>query len=88
MKKVLQLRGKGKVRRAKAVELRDLQGYGSMELDARLALIQELIPIGLMHVEDELQKDLVELAGHRYKGMTGGASSKGPYIYKSSAYRL
>jgi putative transposase len=73
MKKVLQLRRKGKIRRAKAVEMRDLQGYGAMELDARLALIQELIPIGLMHVEDELQRDLVELAGHRYKrdGMPG-----------------
>jgi len=73
MKKVLQLRGKGKVRRAKAVETRDLQEYGAMELDSRLALIQELIPLGLMHVKDELQKDLIELAGHKYKrdGMPG-----------------
>src|SRR5271169_6466625 len=73
MKKVLQLRGKGKVRRAKAVEMRDLQEYGAMGLDSRLAPIRELIPIGLMHVKDELQKDVIELAGHRYKrdGMPG-----------------
>jgi transposase-like protein len=65
--KLLQLRGKGKVRKAKAVETRDLQEYGALELDVRLALIQELIPIGLMHVEEELQRDVIELAGHRYK---------------------
>ncbi len=45
MKKVLQLRGKGKVRRAKAVETRDIQGYGTLELAVRLALIQELTAI-------------------------------------------
>jgi transposase-like protein len=73
MKKVLQLRGKGKVRIAKAVEIRDLHEYGALELDARLALIQELIPLGLMHIKEELQKDVIELAGHRYKrdGMSG-----------------
>jgi transposase-like protein len=73
MKKVLQLRGKGKVRIAKAVEIRDLHEYGALELDARLALIQELIPLGLMHIKEELQKDVIELAGHRYKrdGMPG-----------------
>jgi len=73
MKKILQLRGKGKVRQAKAVEAADLQGYGAMELDIRLALIQELIPIGLMHVKDELQNEVRELAGRRYRreGMAG-----------------
>ena len=67
MKKVLQLRGKGKVRKARAVEVKDLQEYGATELDSRLALIQELIPIGLMHVGDELIRDVIQLAGDRYK---------------------
>jgi transposase-like protein len=67
MKKVLQLRGKGKTRKAKAVQVRDMQEYGAMELDSRLALIQELIPIGLMHVEDELRREVMELAGEKYK---------------------
>ncbi len=67
MKKVLQLRGKGKIRKAKAVQVRDMQEYGAMELDSRLALIQELIPIGLMHVEDELRREVIELAGEKYK---------------------
>ena len=71
MKKVLQLRGKGKVRKAKAVEVKDLQEYGATEPDSRLALIQELIPIGLMHVGDELIKDVIQLAGDRYKKING-----------------
>lgn len=33
---------------------------------SRVALIQELIPIGLMALEDELQREVVELAGPRY----------------------
>ena len=67
MKKVHHLIGKGKVRKARAVEMKNLREYGAMELDSRLALIQELIPIGLMHVEDELKKEVIELAGERYK---------------------
>jgi transposase-like protein len=67
MKKLLQLRGKGKIRRAKAVEVRELREYGAMEIDSRLALIQELIPLGLMHVKDELLREVKHLAGERYK---------------------
>lgn len=67
MKKIQQVRGKGKVRKAKVVEVKDLKKYGALELDSRLALIQALIPIGLMHVEDELRKEVIELAGERYK---------------------
>lgn len=67
MKKLLQIRGKGKVRRAKAVEVRDLREYGAMEIDSRLALIQELIPLGLIHVKDELLREVKHLAGERYK---------------------
>lgn len=73
MKKVLHMRGKSKVRKAKAVEVMDLQEYGAMELDSRMALIHELIPIGLMHVKEELQKEVREIAGDRYKrnGLSG-----------------
>ena len=37
-----------------------------MELDANVELIRSLIPLGLMHVEDLLTKELQELAGVRY----------------------
>ena len=46
MKKVLQIRRKGKVRKAKAVEMKDLQTCGAMNLDSKMALIHELIPTG------------------------------------------
>jgi len=39
MKKILQLRGKGKVRKAKAAEVMSLQEYGAMDMDSRMALI-------------------------------------------------
>lgn len=67
MKKILQIKGKGKVRKAKAVEVMDLEGYGAMDMDSRLALIHELIPIGLIHIRDELQREVKQLAGERYK---------------------
>jgi putative transposase len=34
--------------------------------EARIAMIQQLIPLGLMAVEDELQSEIIELAGPRY----------------------
>lgn len=67
MKKILQIDGKSKVRKAKAVEVMKLKEYGALEVDSRVALIQELIPIGLMHIADELKREVEELAGERYK---------------------
>lgn len=67
MKKILQIDGKSKVRKAKAVEVMKLKEYGALEVDSRVALIQELIPIGLMHIADELRREVEELAGERYK---------------------
>jgi putative transposase len=67
MKKVLQIRGKGKVRKAKAVAVKDLQEYGAMDLNSKMALIHELIPIGLMHVKELLQEEVKQLAGERYQ---------------------
>jgi hypothetical protein len=67
MRKILQISGKGKVKKAKAVQVTSLREYGAMELDSKAALIHELIPLGLMHVEDLLQREVIELAGERYK---------------------
>jgi hypothetical protein len=67
MKKVLQLKRKGKVRKAKAVEVQNLHEYGVMDLDSKVALIHELIPIGLMHVKEVLQDEVIILAGEKYK---------------------
>jgi putative transposase len=73
MKKILKISGKSKVRRAKAAEVKGLEEYGAMELEGRLALIQDLIPLGLMHIKEELQGEVRRLAGDRYKrnGLSG-----------------
>jgi len=39
---------------------------GTYDLESRIALIQQLIPIGLMAVEEALQAEVQELAGVRY----------------------
>lgn len=43
------------------------------ELDARIALIQALIPLGLKAVEETLQKEVTDLAGERYSREGGQA---------------
>jgi transposase-like protein len=42
------------------------EAYEALELDTRVALIQELIPIGLKEVAGLLQREVEELAGGRY----------------------
>lgn len=37
------------------------------DLDVKLTLIQELIPLGLKAVSEQLQKEVLELAGNRYR---------------------
>jgi len=41
--------------------------YEALELDTRIALIQQLIPIGLMAVAEELEREVTQLAGLRYE---------------------
>jgi len=67
MKKIVQISGKSKVRRAKPVEVMQLRDYGVLDANSRIAMIQEFIPIGLMHVADELQREVERLTGKRYE---------------------
>jgi transposase-like protein len=66
MKKIVQIRKKGKVKKGKAVQVMELKEYGVLEVDSKVALIQELIPLGLMHVQEVLQEEVAKLAGERY----------------------
>lgn len=70
MKKVLQISKKSKVKEA---EVNNLREYGALDLDSKIALIQELIPLGLMHIKEELQAEVKKLAGEKYKrnGLAG-----------------
>ena len=69
MKRVFRIEGEGKV---KDIGLRGLGGYRDVDgLDARVALIQALIPLGLQAVGDLLAEEVTQLAGPRY-ARTGG----------------
>ncbi len=69
MASIARRRGKGKV---KVVERRQAarEVLGMFEIDdlnVRVGLIQSLIPLGLKHVNDELQKEVLRLAGPLHK---------------------
>lgn len=45
--------------------------FDALDMNSRLALIQALIPLGLMLVSEELQKEVERLAGERYQRKRG-----------------
>ena len=49
----------------KAVD--DTQRVGLGDLDSRIALIQALIPVGLLAVEEVLAQEVADLAGAHYQ---------------------
>lgn len=69
MKRVFRIEGKGKM---KDVGLQELDTLPEADrIDARVALIQALIPVGLEAVADELQAEVLRLAGPKHQ-RTGG----------------
>lgn len=53
----------------------DRERYQKLDLDTKVALIQELVPLGLMHVAGVLNEEVEALAGSRYarkRGETAG----------------
>jgi len=66
MRKILQVGKDVKARRSRVRELMNLK-LSSLELDIKLQLIQELIPLGLMHIGEILTEEVKALAGDRYK---------------------
>lgn len=66
MRKVLRVGKDVKARRSRVKELMDLR-LSALEMDMRLQLIQELIPLGLMHIGEILKEEVMVLAGDRYK---------------------
>lgn len=60
--------GKRKKSRVKGeVKVVSREAYEGLELDSRLELIRALIPLGLSYVYEELEKEVEELAGERYR---------------------
>jgi len=67
MKSIVRIGGKGKSKRVEPIEVMDQEAYHALDVDTRLALIQELIPVGLMHVGKELMAEVRTLAGDKHK---------------------
>jgi len=82
MKRVVRIQGQGKV---KEVGLRELSAVPAAEsVDAKVALIQELIPLGLEAVAEALEAEVIALAGEcgtvaraGARGRSGGVTSAG-----------
>ena len=62
---------KPKTRRLGVVQTMTHADYGDASLDAKVELIQQLIPLGLLFIEDLLQADVADLAGARYARTPG-----------------
>ena len=43
----------------------DREEYAELEVDAKVALIRSLVPLGLMHIEELLDEEVTALAGER-----------------------
>ncbi len=52
-------------------KVKGLEKLNGMEIDSRIELIQLLIPLGLMVVEEELQREVEALAGRSYQREAG-----------------
>jgi transposase-like protein len=69
-------RRRKKARRLEGAEIVDRATYEGMQMDARVSLIQELIPLGLMHVSELLQAEVAALAGDRHARKEAGQPSR------------
>lgn len=65
--KIVYLGKKSRKKFRKVMKAMDNEEYQSMELGSRIGLIQELIPIALMKLQEDLQMEVRELAGDRYE---------------------
>lgn len=54
-------------KKVKIVEIKRLKEYMQMDLDSKVAMIQYLIPLVLMHTEEMLKEEESRLAGEKYK---------------------
>ena len=68
MKSVLKINEKGKRKRVLGkAETVSAEEFQALEMDAKVEVIQALIPLGLMHVSEMLEAEVETLAGKRYR---------------------
>ena len=70
MRKVRRIRRKGQDVELIAEQLAAVPAAAAA-IDTKVALIQELIPLGLLHVQESLQQEVERLAGPRYARQGG-----------------
>ena len=66
MRKLLRVGRDVKARRSRVKESMDLK-LSALEMDTKLQLVQELIPLGFIHIGEILKEEVKALAGDRYK---------------------
>jgi transposase-like protein len=62
---------KGKSRRLGEVEVMERESFQDVDLDVKVEMIRSLVPLGLMHVKELLDDEVVALAGERYVRKSG-----------------
>ena len=89
------VRKRKKVRKLGRVEIMRREDYADLELDAKVELIRSLVPLGLMHVEELLDEEVMALAGERLRsqgrrrsGAAGTAPTLGQWGWRGSACRF
>lgn len=60
------VRKRKKVRRLGEVNVINREAYAGFDLDAKVEAIRALVPLGLIHVKEMLDQEVVALAGERY----------------------
>ena len=87
------VRKRKKVRKLGRVEIMHREDYADLELDAKVELIRSLVPLGLMHVEELLDEEVMALAGEGYARKAaaiaaGTAPTLGQWGWRGSACRF
>lgn len=67
MGRIVQIKKNGKVKKAEGAAIKTLQEYGALSIDAKVAAIQQMLPLALMHALETIENDVRRLAGERYE---------------------
>jgi putative transposase len=81
-----------KVRRLGRVRVVQRSAYADLEVDAKVELIRNLVPLGLLHVQELLDDEVRALAGDRYarkdESQTGRRHGSNPGSVRLAGQRL
>lgn len=86
MKSITSRPRKQKRKLDRSKEILSREAFEALELNSRIAAIQQLIPLGMMVVQEELMRDVERLAGPRYSRRD--ESAPGRYGYNPGSVKL